>query len=52
ALLAALLDLRFKKLKFITQEQKKDTENELYKQYDNIKLDQSNPTPLPLTPSQ
>ncbi|CAG8740106.1 7958_t:CDS:2, partial [Funneliformis caledonium] len=31
---------------------KKDTENELYKQYDNIKLDQSNPTSLPPTPSQ
>ncbi|CAG8743641.1 14147_t:CDS:1, partial [Funneliformis mosseae] len=26
--------------------------NELYKQYDNIKLDQSNPTPLSPTSSQ
>ena len=51
ALLAALLDPRFKKLKFAMQEQKKDMKNELYRKYDTIKLNQSNSTPLPSAPS-
>lgn len=36
ALLAALLDPRFKKLRFAIQEQKKDAENELHKRYNTI----------------
>ncbi|CAB5382472.1 unnamed protein product [Rhizophagus irregularis] len=45
ALLAALLDPRFKKLKFATQEQKKDAEDELHERYNTIKLVQLNPLP-------
>ncbi len=52
ALLAALFDPRFKKLKFAMQEQKKDAENELYRKYDTIKLNQSNSTSLLLALSQ
>lgn len=50
ALLAALLDPRFKKLKFATQEQKKGAEDELHKKYDAIKLGQ--PNSLPSNPPQ
>jgi len=52
ALLAALLNPCFKKLKFAMQEQKKDVEIELYRKYDAIKLNQSNSTPLSSAPSQ
>ena len=52
ALLAALLDPRFKNLKFVTQEQKKSAEYELYKQYNAIKSGQFNSTLLPSAPSQ
>ncbi len=52
ALLATLLNSCFKKLKFAMQEQKKDAENELYRKYDTIKLNQSNSTSLLLALSQ
>ena len=52
ALFAALLDPRFKKLKFITQERKKDVEDELHKKYNAMKSGQSNSSSLPSSPSQ
>ena len=53
ALLAALLDPRFKKLQSFTQNQKQDAEYELQKAYDSMKSNQPSTTPpLPLVPSQ
>ena len=51
ALLAALLDPRFKKLRFSTQDQKQKTEDELQNKYNEMKLNQHF-TPITPTPSQ
>jgi len=53
ALLATLLDPRFKKLQSFTQNQKKDAEYELQKVYDSMKSNQPSTTsPLLLVSSQ
>ena len=48
-LLAALLDPCFKKLRFFTQDQKQDAENELLNQYNEIKINITSPSPLALS---
>ena len=53
ALLAAILDPRFKKLTSFTQSQKQEAEYQLKSTYDNMKLNQhSNASPLPAVSSQ